>query len=272
MIDAVCLGVDQGLAELRDLLQNLQEGSRRCCSAVGVSVKIRQGKIGERLDWWWVESGLSKLEFARHRHVEYYFWVVGGVIEPKYYAFRIGFAKLSALITYLDGVYDTYGTYEELQLFIEAIKKWDPSATKGLPEYMKIAYIAFYDGVKDMWEVYIDSYMQEAKWLVEGYVPSLEEYLDNGKVIGGSRVVTLQPILAVDAILPDNILPEIDYPSKFDELLGLTLRVKGDTRTFEGTVNGAETKLFSVIQGKVASIKTVILGFTVMLTQKHLNH
>ncbi|GLJ09968.1 hypothetical protein SUGI_0119290 [Cryptomeria japonica] len=212
------------------------------------------------LSRWWVESGLSKLEFARHRHVEYYFWAAGGVIEPKYFAFRIGFAKLSALITYLDDIYDTYGTYEELQLFTEAIKKWDPLATEGLPEYMKIAYIAFYDGVKDMvkeaqitqgrdtfdyvknaWEVYIDSYMQEAKWLVEGYIPTLEEYLENGKVSSGSRVVTLQPVLAIDAILPENILPEIDYPSKFDELLCLTLRVKGDTRTFEVEADRGET-------------------------------
>ncbi|GLJ09972.1 hypothetical protein SUGI_0119370 [Cryptomeria japonica] len=83
--------------------------------------------------------------------------------------------------------------------------------------------------------------MQEAKWLVEGYVPTLQEYLENGKVSGGSRVVTLQPVLAVDAILLENILPEIDYPSKFDELLRLTLRVKGDTRTFEVEGDRGET-------------------------------
>nr|WBO26428.1 beta-pinene synthase [Taiwania cryptomerioides] len=214
----------------------------------------------QTLSRWWVESGLSKLEFSRHRHVEYYFWAAGGVIEPKYSTFRIGFAKLSALVTYLDDIYDTYGTYEELQLFTEAIKKWDPSAIEGLPKYMKITYMAFYDGVKDMakeaqitqgrdtfdyaksaWEVYIDAYMQEAKWLVEGYIPTLEEYLENGKVSSGSRVVTLQPILTLDALLPENILQEIDYPSKFDELLCLTLRVKGDTRTFEAEADRGET-------------------------------
>ncbi|XP_059071112.1 alpha pinene synthase, chloroplastic-like [Cryptomeria japonica] len=218
-----------------------------------------QQKELQILSRWWTESGLVKLEFSRHRHVEYYLWAAGGCIEPKYSAFRIGFAKLSALVTYLDDIYDTYGTLDELKIFTKAIKRWDLSATEGLPEFMKVAFKAFDEALRDMaeeakktqgrdtldyarkaWEVYIDAYMKEAEWLAMGYTPSLEEYLENGKVSAGSRVVTLQPVLTLDAPLSDEILKEIDYPSRFDELLGLTLRLRGDTRTFKAEADRGE--------------------------------
>ncbi|KAH9307961.1 hypothetical protein KI387_035872, partial [Taxus chinensis] len=160
------------------------------------SIQQRELQILSR---WWAESGLSDLEFARHRHVEYYFWAASVCIEPKYSSFRIGFAKLSALVTYLDDIYDTYGTFDELVLFTKAIKRWDLAATEGLPKFMKVTFKVFDEALRDMardaektqgrdtldyarkWEVYIDAYMQEAKWFVEGYVPTLEEYLENGK-------------------------------------------------------------------------------------------
>ncbi|GLJ09955.1 hypothetical protein SUGI_0119070 [Cryptomeria japonica] len=211
------------------------------------------------LSRWWTESGLSKLEFSRHRHVEYYFWAAGACIEPKYSSFRIGFAKMSAFATYLDDIYDTYGTLDELKIFTQAIKRWDLASMEGLPEFMKVAFKAFDEGVRDMardaektqgrdtldyarkaWEVYIDAYFQEAKWLAMGYMPSLKEYLENGKVSSGARVVTLQPILSLDVPLSSDVIKEIDYPSRFDELLCLTLRLRGDTKTFKAEADRGE--------------------------------
>ncbi|GLJ35267.1 hypothetical protein SUGI_0709720 [Cryptomeria japonica] len=222
-------------------------------------IQSLQQKELQILSRWWIESGLGKLEFARHRHVEYYLWAAMGCIEPKYSTFRIGFAKLSALVTYLDDIYDTYGTLDELKIFTKSIKRWDLSAMDRLPKFMKVAFKAFDQAVTDMaqeakktqgrdtlnyarkaWEVYIDSYMQEAEWLAAGYIPSLEEYLENGKVSAGSRVVTLQPILSLDVPLSNDILKEIDYPSRFDELLCLTLRLRGDTRTFKAEADRGE--------------------------------
>ena len=72
---------------------------------------------------WWTESGLTKLEFARHRHVEFYFWAAGYCVEPKYSTFRIGFAKMATFVTCLDDIYDTYGTLDELEIFTEGIKR-----------------------------------------------------------------------------------------------------------------------------------------------------
>ncbi|GLJ35262.1 hypothetical protein SUGI_0709600 [Cryptomeria japonica] len=205
---------------------------------------------------------LAKLDFNMIQSVQqksFKFCQAGGCIEPKYSTFRIGFAKLSALVTYLDDIYDTYGTLDELKIFTKAIKRWDLSATEGLPEFMKVAFKAFDEALRDMaeeakktqgrdtldyackaWEVYIDAYMKEAEWLAMGYTPSLGEYLENGKVSAGSRVVTLPPMLTLDAPLSDEILKEIDYPSRFDELLCLTLRLRGDTRTFKAEADRGE--------------------------------
>ncbi|XP_059072440.1 alpha pinene synthase, chloroplastic isoform X1 [Cryptomeria japonica] len=220
------------------------------------SIQQRELQILSR---WWTESGLGKLEFARHRHVEFYFWAAGGCIEPKYSTFRIGFAKMATFVTCLDDIYDTYGTLDELKVFTEAIKRWDFASLEGLPEFMKLTFKVFDEGLRDMareaektqgrdtldyahkaWEVYIDAYFQEAKWLAMGYMPSLKEYLENGKVSSGARVVTLQPILSLDVPLSSDVIKEIDYPSRFDELLCLTLRLRGDTKTFKAEADRGE--------------------------------
>ncbi|KAH9297308.1 hypothetical protein KI387_028990, partial [Taxus chinensis] len=201
---------------------------------------------------WWTEFDLSKLAFARHCHVEYHFVSCAICVEPKYYAFRKSVEKFSILGTILDDIYDTYGTIDELKLFTTAIKRWDPSLADFLPEYRKIAYIAFYKAInesaqdaektqgRDMlqyirkaWEVYIDSIMQETEWLATGYIPTLNEYLENGKLSSAARIVILPSILTLDGLLPEDTLHKIDYPSRFDELSGLLLRLRGDTRTFK---------------------------------------
>ncbi|XP_059072447.1 alpha pinene synthase, chloroplastic isoform X1 [Cryptomeria japonica] len=211
------------------------------------------------LSRWWTESGVPQLDFARNRYVEYYFWAAGGCVEPKYYAYRIGCAKIASIATVLDDIYDTYGTLDELKLFTNAVKRWDPSSIDYLPEYMKVVFMAFYEIVNEMveeatktqgrdtldyarkvWEAFLDSYMQEAEWLATSYIPTFEEYLENAKISGGARIVILQPLLTLDAVLPDTLLPKIDFPSRFNELLALTFRLSNDINSFKAEVARGE--------------------------------
>ncbi|GLJ09954.1 hypothetical protein SUGI_0119060 [Cryptomeria japonica] len=97
---------------------------------------------------WWTEFGLAKLEFARHRHVEFYVWTAGVCIEPKNSTFRIGFANMAKLGTCLDDIFDTYGTLDELKVFTEAIKRWDLASMEGLPEFMKLTFKVFDEGLR----------------------------------------------------------------------------------------------------------------------------
>ena len=57
--------------------------------------------------------------------METYLWIVVACFEPQYsYARRIQ-TKLLVLITVIDDIYDAYGTLEELELFTEAIERYE---------------------------------------------------------------------------------------------------------------------------------------------------
>nr|Q9M7D1.1 RecName: Full=Beta-phellandrene synthase, chloroplastic; AltName: Full=(-)-(4S)-beta-phellandrene synthase; AltName: Full=Agg-Bphe; Flags: Precursor [Abies grandis]AAF61453.1 beta-phellandrene synthase [Abies grandis] len=211
-----------------------------------------QQKELQYLSRWWIHSGLPELTFGRHRHVEYYTLSSCIATEPKHSAFRLGFAKTCHLITVLDDIYDTFGTMDEIELFNEAVRRWNPSEKERLPEYMKEIYMALYEALTDMareaektqgrdtlnyarkaWEVYLDSYTQEAKWIASGYLPTFEEYLENAKVSSGHRAAALTPLLTLDVPLPDDVLKGIDFPSRFNDLASSFLRLRGDTRCYK---------------------------------------
>nr|XP_016471524.1 PREDICTED: germacrene-D synthase-like [Nicotiana tabacum] len=51
-------------------------------------------------------------------------------------------AKVIALATIIDDIYDAYGSYDEHMCFTEALERWDVSAIDELPPYMKSCYLA----------------------------------------------------------------------------------------------------------------------------------
>lgn len=75
--------------------------------------------------WWKHLNLLEELSFARDRMVESYIWALGVYYEPKYSLGRIILAKIVALATVLDDMYDLYATLDELQLFTQAIERFE---------------------------------------------------------------------------------------------------------------------------------------------------
>eukprot|EP00253_Pinus_taeda_P009875 PITA_09875 len=162
-------------------------------------------------------------------------------------------------------MYDLFEPVDELKLFTATIKRWDSSATDCLPQYMKGIYMMVYNTVNEMsaeaqkaqgrdtlnyaqqaWEDYLDSYMQEAKWIATGYLPTFEEYLKNGKFSSGHRISTLQPMVTMDIPFPPHILKEVDFPSNLNDLACAILRLRGDTRCYqEDRARGEETSSIS---------------------------
>uniref|UniRef100_A0A1S4CNN7 (-)-camphene/tricyclene synthase, chloroplastic-like n=1 Tax=Nicotiana tabacum TaxID=4097 RepID=A0A1S4CNN7_TOBAC len=70
---------------------------------------------------WWKNTCLAeKLPFSRDRLAECFFWTTGKVFEPQQGHCRIMLTKINAFVTTID---DIYGTYQELQLFTNAVER-----------------------------------------------------------------------------------------------------------------------------------------------------
>ncbi|KAL6327457.1 hypothetical protein AAG906_019770 [Vitis piasezkii] len=148
---------------------------------------------------WWRSTVLpEKLSFVRDRLVENFLWTLGFVFEPQFGYCRRILTRVNSLITTIDDVYDVYGTLDELELFTDAVDRWDINAMEQLPQYMKICFLALYNFTNETaydvlkehdlniisylrkaWADLCKSYLVEAKWYHEGYMPSLQEYINN---------------------------------------------------------------------------------------------
>ncbi|XP_011009237.1 PREDICTED: terpene synthase 10-like [Populus euphratica] len=158
---------------------------------------------------WWKRTGLGeKLDFARDRPVENFLWTVGIIFEPQFGNCRRMLTKVNSLITTIDDVYDVYGTLDELELFTDAIVRWDLNFMDRLPDYMKLCFFALYNSVNEMaydilknqgidilpyfkkvWADLCKSYLLEAKWYFGGYTPTLQEYMDNAWISIAAPVI-----------------------------------------------------------------------------------
>ncbi|XP_076938726.1 R-linalool synthase QH1, chloroplastic-like [Bidens hawaiensis] len=160
------------------------------------------------LRWWRNISWDTKLTFARDRMVECILWSVGFNYLPQFSYGRRNIAKMAAMVTTIDDIYDVYGTLDELEQFTDVINRWDVNVIQELPEYMKICFLGLYNTInqitydklinsgivilpylKKTWKDLCKSYIVEARWYNSGHVPTLQEYLDNAWVSVGAPLV-----------------------------------------------------------------------------------
>ncbi|XP_059435511.1 myrcene synthase, chloroplastic-like [Corylus avellana] len=148
---------------------------------------------------WWRSTGLGeKLSFARDRLMETFLWTVGVVFQTRFGYCRKMLTKVGTLLTTIDDVYDVYGTLDELELFTDAVERWDTNAMDQLPDYMKICFFALHNSINEMafdtlkeqgfhsirylrkmWADLCKSYLLEATWYHIRYTPSFQEYIQN---------------------------------------------------------------------------------------------
>ncbi|KAL0370345.1 UNVERIFIED_CONTAM: (+)-epi-alpha-bisabolol synthase [Sesamum angustifolium] len=205
--------------------------------------KMYQEELKE-LSRWHTNSRLAeKLSFARDRLVECFLWTVGFTFEPCHRYCRIMLVKLAVLITIIDDIYDVYGTLDELELFNDAVGRWDINALKLLPDYMKICFLALYNTVNEMaydvlrdqgfniiphstnrWAEICKKYMMEAQWYYSGYKPSLKEFLDNSWVSGTGPLLLVHAYFCMTNPLKDRPLEDLQ---KHPEMIKWTSLVCG---------------------------------------------
>nr|AMP42988.1 sesquiterpene synthase [Xanthium strumarium] len=172
---------------------------------------------------WWKRLDITKdLPYVRDRMVESYFWALGVYFEPKYSHARMFLAKVFTVTAVIDDTYDSYGTYEELMIFTEAVQRWSVACIDMLPEYMKPMYQALMGVYEEMEEILlkdgkeyqlsyaiesmkelIRNYMMEAKWAHEGYVPTTEEHLSVSYVSSGYAMLTTTCFVGMGDLVTD---------------------------------------------------------------------
>ncbi|KAF5938052.1 hypothetical protein HYC85_025558 [Camellia sinensis] len=159
---------------------------------------IHQQEVKQMSRWWRSTCLGKKLSFARDRLMESFLWPLGMNFEPQFGYFRRMSTKVCTLMTIIDDVYDVYGSLEELELFTDAVERWDISAMEQLPDYMKICFLALFNSTNEMaydalkeqglhiishlkkvWADICKSYLLEAKWYYNRYTPTFEEYMNN---------------------------------------------------------------------------------------------
>ncbi|CAN0914670.1 Probable terpene synthase 12 [Linum grandiflorum] len=149
---------------------------------------------------WWNSLGLAKeLIFSRDRLVECFFWTVGMMFQPQFSSCRKGLTKVASFVTTIDDIYDVYGTMDELELFTNAVERWDINAVDTLPDYMKACFLAFHNTVNELsyealdthghnilphltkvWTDMLKAFLKEAEWShVAAAPPTFSEYMEN---------------------------------------------------------------------------------------------
>uniref|UniRef100_A0A2N9H4D2 Terpene synthase N-terminal domain-containing protein n=1 Tax=Fagus sylvatica TaxID=28930 RepID=A0A2N9H4D2_FAGSY len=145
--------------------------------------KMHQKEVSDLARWWKDLNFTRELPFIRDRMIECYFWILGVYFEPEYLLARRILTKVIAMTSAIDDIYDVYGTPEELELFNQAIERWDISAIDQLPEYMKVCYQALLDVYCEMEEKVGEGRSYRVKYAIEAFeqksasTPAVECYM-----------------------------------------------------------------------------------------------
>ncbi|XP_031501402.1 terpene synthase 10-like [Nymphaea colorata] len=211
---------------------------------------LYQAEVKEMLRWWRGLELAENLKFSRDRLMECYLWNIGVDFNPRFSVCRKSITKLNCLITTIDDVYDVYGTIDELELFTEAVDKWDVGYIDKLPQYMRMCFLALYnttnqfvyDFMRDKglnilgyltraWADLCKSYLVEAKWFYNGHTPTVEEYLDNAWVSIGVSLDLVHNYFFLQHDMEEDAAMSLDHYYNLIKMSSLVVRLHNDLGT-----------------------------------------
>ncbi|XP_016480628.2 vetispiradiene synthase 3 [Nicotiana tabacum] len=212
---------------------------------------LHKQELSEVSRWWKDLDFVTTLPYARDRAVECYFWTVGVYSEPQYSQARVMLAKTIAMISIVDDTFDAYGIVKELEVYTDAIQRWDVSQINRLPDYMKISYKALLDlyndyekelsndgrssvvhYAKERMKEIVRNYFVEAKWFIEGYMPPVSEYLSNALATSTYYLLTTTSYLGMKCANKEDF-EWLDKNPKILEANVTLCRVIDDIATYE---------------------------------------
>ncbi|XP_048420081.1 (-)-alpha-pinene synthase-like isoform X2 [Pyrus x bretschneideri] len=208
---------------------------------------LHKKELREITRWWKELEFERKLPFARDRIVELYFWTTGVFFEPHYSTARKIMAKVIALGTVMDDIYDAFGTFEELDIFTEAIRRWDVNFIDELPDYMQTFYLALVNlfneieedmvtegksyrvrYAKEAWKVVAHAYFDEARWLREQCIPSMEEYMHVATASVGNSLLSTVCLVGMGDIVTNDVFQWLSNNPKILRASNIIFRLMDD--------------------------------------------
>ncbi|KAJ0112720.1 hypothetical protein Patl1_02084 [Pistacia atlantica] len=94
---------------------------------------------------------------------------------------RIGFTKFVCILSAIDDMFDICASLDELELFIDAVKRWDIKAVEDFPYYMQICYFAMFNFADDLAYHILQhhglntlSYIKKECYMIEKGIPEEE--------------------------------------------------------------------------------------------------
>ncbi|KAF7834256.1 terpene synthase [Senna tora] len=146
-------------------------------------------------------------------------------------------AKLIALGTTIDDVYDVYGSLEELELFTQTVDRWDINAIDDLPHYMKECFLTILNLVDELafdilkWAEFCKAYLVEAKWYYSGYKPTLQEYIENAWISVATNLVLVHVYFFIQHPIRKEDLDYIEEHPLLFRYSGTIVRLVDDLAT-----------------------------------------
>ncbi|XP_030941564.1 (-)-germacrene D synthase-like [Quercus lobata] len=204
--------------------------------------KQHQKELSHISRWWKGIDVATNLSFARDRMVELYFWALGVYFEPQYSLDRKMLTKIMCMISTIDDIYDAYGTHKELELFTDAIKRWDISCIDQLPKYMKLCYKVLLDVFEEIEEEMckdgrlstvfmkklVQAYFEEVVWLKEKYIPTVEEYMSNALISCGYLTLSTISFIVMGDIATKEALEWVIKEPKIVRAASIICRLMDD--------------------------------------------
>ncbi|KAK7257295.1 hypothetical protein RIF29_31165 [Crotalaria pallida] len=209
--------------------------------------KLHRKEFGNITKWWKELDVPTNLPFVRDRIAELCFWIIAVYSEQQYSQARTIMMKVISILTIIDDTYDAYGTIEELELFTQAIQRWDISCLDDLPEYMKLCYRllmkAYEETEEDMrkegraynvhysiieFKKIVQAYMTEARWLKRNYIPTTEEYTQVSLVSCCYPLLTTTSYIGMGDIATEDIFKWVTNEPKIVKASSVVCRLMDD--------------------------------------------
>ncbi|XP_039161611.1 isoprene synthase, chloroplastic-like [Eucalyptus grandis] len=215
----------------------------------------------QEMSRWWNNVGLAnELNFVRDRLVECFFAAVAVADEHPLSNCRKGLTKVNMLNVIIDDVYDIYGTLDELELFTDAVRRWDINAVEDLPGYMKLCFLALYNSVNELaydtlketrenvipyltkaWYDSCEAFLQEAKWSHNKITPRVEEYLNNGWISVSGHVMLIHAYFLSSPSMRKEELESLEHYHDLLRLPSMIFRLTNDLATSSAELERGET-------------------------------